>query len=493
MAISLSKIAQMLPGVLKATGTAIDLNGLFLTDSAYAPVGAVPSFASADEVKAYFGSASIEYTAATLYFAAYANKTQTPGKLFFSRFNTGEAAAFLRSGSHAVTTLAQLKLLTGTLVLTVDGTLKTSAVINLSGATSFDNAAALIETGIGASVDVVWDSVLKKFIITSATSGEESSITFANDGSLAVGLKLTEATGAVISQGAEPAVVEDIFTAILAKEQNWVTFSTTFAVTKDQANAFALWTNNQNHRFAYVPWDASGTAVVAGSTNPLVYDIINTYAYNDTSPVYGYPNHAANAMGFVAALNFNQANGRCSLNGRQVSGLLPMVSNDADYEAAKANGYNFYGKYAANAVETNQWTPGTITGDFAWLDAWAGQVWINAQLQAALVALFQQASNLPYATAGKARIESCMKPPIEQFRAWGGLTAGTNLDQSQLDQIRAITGVDVSDALMSDGYYIYIGPFTAAMRSQRTKPAVYFWYTDGGIIQGITVNSVEVQ
>ncbi|WP_258556063.1 hypothetical protein, partial [Klebsiella pneumoniae] len=27
MAISLSKIAQMLPGVLKATGTAIDLNG----------------------------------------------------------------------------------------------------------------------------------------------------------------------------------------------------------------------------------------------------------------------------------------------------------------------------------------------------------------------------------------------------------------------------------------------------------------------------------
>ena len=35
--------------------------------------------------------------------------------------------------------------------------------------------------------------------------------------------------------------------------------------------------------------------------------------------------------------------------------------------------------------------------------------------------------------------------------------------------------------------------FTAAMRAARTKPTVYFWYTDGGIIQGITVNSVEVQ
>ncbi|HBR0180343.1 TPA: DUF3383 family protein, partial [Klebsiella pneumoniae] len=113
MAISLSKIAQMLPGVLKATGTAIDLNGLFLTDSAYAPVGAVPSFSSADEVKAYFGSASIEYTAAVLYFAAFTGKTQMPGKLYFSRFNTAAVAAFLRSGSHAATTLAQLKLLSG--------------------------------------------------------------------------------------------------------------------------------------------------------------------------------------------------------------------------------------------------------------------------------------------------------------------------------------------------------------------------------------------
>ncbi|MEN5458760.1 DUF3383 family protein, partial [Klebsiella pneumoniae] len=118
---------------------------------------------------------------------------------------------------------------------------------------------------------------------------------------------------------------------------------------------------------------------------------------------------------------------------------------------------------------------------------------VNVQLQPALVALFQQASNLPYAAAGKARIESCMKPTIEQFRAWGGMTAGTDLDQSQIDQINAIAGVDVTDSLLAEGYYVYIGPFTPAMRAARTKPTVYFWYTDGGIIQGITVNSVEVQ
>lgn len=85
-----------------------------------------------------------------------------------------------------------------------------------------------------------------------------------------------------------------------------------------------------------------------------------------------------------------------------------------------------------------------------------------------------------------------MKPTIEQFRAWGGMTAGTDLDQSQIDQINAIAGVDVTDSLLAEGYYVYIGPFTPAMRAARTKPTVYFWYTDGGII-GITVNSTEVQ
>ncbi len=46
-------------------------------------------------------------------------------------------------------------------------------------------------------------------------------------------------------------------------------------------------------------------------------------------------------------------------------GVRPAADdrNDTDYEAAKANGYNFYGNYASNAVETNQ-APGSITGDY---------------------------------------------------------------------------------------------------------------------------------
>lgn len=172
MAIPITKDVKINPGVLSAGGTALDLNGLILTDSTYAPVGSVLSFTSDEDVGKYFGSASQEMSMATIYFSGYKGSTKQPGSLLFSQFNTDDVAAFLRSASMADVTLAQLKLLTGTIILTVDGTLVTSTSISLSAATSFDNAAALIKTGIGASVNVAWDSIVKAFVISSATDGQ---------------------------------------------------------------------------------------------------------------------------------------------------------------------------------------------------------------------------------------------------------------------------------------------------------------------------------
>ena len=201
MAIPLRKDVQINPGVLPAGGSALDLNGLILTDSAYAPVGGVLTFTSKDDVSKYFGSASNEFSMAEIYFQGYDNSSKTPGALLFARFNTEDASAWLRSGSMAAVTIDQLKLLSGVLTITVDGTAVTSASINLSSATSFAQAADLIETGIGSSVTVDFDTTQKAFIITSATDGATSTIGYAT-GTLSEGLKLTSATGAVVSQGA---------------------------------------------------------------------------------------------------------------------------------------------------------------------------------------------------------------------------------------------------------------------------------------------------
>ena len=192
MAIPLTKDVQINPGVLAAGGNAVDLNGLILTQSTYAPVGNVVTFSTKEDVAKYFGSGSTEYSMAAVYFNGYDNSTKKPGNLLFGQYNTAPVSAWLRSGSMANVTLDQLKLMSGTMTLTVDGTSHTSTNIDLSGATSFAAAADLIESAIGNSVVVAFDTTQKAFIIASDTTGAGSTITYAT-GDIATSLKLTAA------------------------------------------------------------------------------------------------------------------------------------------------------------------------------------------------------------------------------------------------------------------------------------------------------------
>jgi len=146
-----SSIVRVFPGVLAAAGLAAALTGLMLTTSTRAPIGSVPSFPNAPAVAAYFGSSSPEYAEAQVYFTGPDNSLTKPAALKYAQYNAGAVAAYLRGGSLATMTLAQLQALTGQLIVTIDGTTFTSSTINLSAATSFSNAATLIQTALGAS------------------------------------------------------------------------------------------------------------------------------------------------------------------------------------------------------------------------------------------------------------------------------------------------------------------------------------------------------
>ncbi|HCL5936744.1 TPA: DUF3383 domain-containing protein [Citrobacter freundii] len=492
MAIPLRKDIQINPGVLPAGGSALDLNGLILTDSAYAPVGSVITFTNKEDVAAYFGSASAEFSMAEIYFQGYDGSTKKPGSLLLARFNPASAAAWLRSGSMASVTLDQLKLLSGVLTLTVDGTAHTSASIDLSTATSFAQAADLIETGIGSSVIVTFDTTQKRFIITSATDGEESTITYAT-GTLSTGLKLTSATGAQLSQGADAAVVTNAMQAVLDSSQNWAIFSTSFAPTEQQALDFSAWVNGQNFRFGYVPFTLEESALVSGSTDTLAYKIIVVNDYANVVPVYGSQAHAASVLGYAASLDFERQEGRVPLKFRSLGGLLPEVNTSADYDALIANGYNFYGAYTANNYDTRYWADGTITGDFKWLDSFCFQIWMNANLMQDAIELFKSNRSLPYNTRGDAAIEASFAGTIEQGKTYGGIRTGIDLSASQIDEIKNAVGVDVAASIVSKGWYLYIPKATAEQRAARIRPGCSFYYTDGGSVQKITLASIMVQ
>ncbi|WP_312139804.1 DUF3383 domain-containing protein [Atlantibacter hermannii] len=492
MAISLREDVQINPGVLPAGGSAVDLNGLVLTDSQYAPVGSVPSFANKEDVGRYFGFTSTEYGMAAIYFNGYDGSTKKPGSLLFAQFNEAAVSAWLRSGSLSDMTLDQLKLISGTLILTVDGTVKTSTNIVLTAATSFAQAATIIKTALGSGVDVVYDTVQKAFIIKSSTTGAASTINYAT-GTAATALRFTAATGAIISQGADIANVPSLMVSVLDKTQNWALFTTSFECDEAQHLAFSSWVNSENYRFGYVAHYDEADAKVQGSTSTLTYKLIETYNYQNVLPVYGDQTYAASALGYAASLDFDRQEGRVPFKYREQSGLVANVTSSADCTALKANGYNFYGAYTANDFDTQYWAEGNITGDFKWFDSFCFQIWLNSRLMRNAIDLFKSNRSLPYNTRGDAAIEASFADTIEQGKVFGGIRTGIDLSASQRDEIKNAVGVDVAASIVSKGWYLYIPKATAQQRADRIRPGCSFYYTDGGSVQKITLASIMVQ
>lgn len=491
MTIPASDIVVVNPGVVGSGGNPLALNGVILSKNSLLPTAAVQSFASAEAVRNFFGPSSKEYELAQIYFLGFDNSTIKPGTLFFAPYVDANRAAWLQSGSLAGLSLADLQALSGVLTVSVDGASVTSGNINLATATSFSDAASKIAAGfVGGQVTCAWNAVNSTFTLTSATTGANSSIGYAT-GTLSAGLKFTQATGAILSQGAvadTPATAMDM---VKSKTQNWVDFMTLWEPDADGKEAFAVWTNAQNQRYAYVVWDTDAQAIVNGSTTCFGV-IAKGLAYDGVMPVYNTPELAAFVLGSVASIDFSRTNGRATAAFKSQSGFVPTVTDQQIAANLLANGYNFYGSYATANDQFNFLYNGQITGKWKWLDTFVNQVYLNAQFQLALLSLLTQVKSVPYNEAGYSLIRAAMIDPINQGLNFGSIRTGISLSESQKAQVNQAAGRDVATTIEQQGYYLQILDPGAQVRGNRGTPVINFWYTDGGAVQKINVASIDI-
>ena len=83
MAIPASHIVNVLPRVITGGSSDLELNGLLLTDNdIISATTLILSFPSARAVGEYFGTDSVEFGAADVYFTSFNNKFTAP-KAFF--------------------------------------------------------------------------------------------------------------------------------------------------------------------------------------------------------------------------------------------------------------------------------------------------------------------------------------------------------------------------------------------------------------------------
>ncbi|BAE74031.1 hypothetical protein SGGMMB4_01758 [Sodalis glossinidius str. 'morsitans'] len=491
--IPLQRDFSITPGVISAAGTALDMTGLLLTGNDLAPTGSVQAFSTQAAVGDYFGAASDEYTAAGLYFNGYDNATTRASTLLIGRFVTDEAgaSAWLVSGSFKGQPVTALQAVSGKLKLTVDGQSVTSSDINLSAVTSYDAAAAALETAIGNKVSVKWLSVQQRFRVSSVKAGADSTITFAS-GSAAAALKLTADSGAALSQGAAPSVVAETMDTLTRAHQNWVLFTTLFAPTTAQSLAFAAWATQQNYRFGYIAWDNTSAGTIANNPDCLAHQIMTVNGYQNVAMMYGDYRYAMTALAYAGSLNFDATHGRVSYKFRAFSGLPANVTDGTIADALASNGYTYYGRFGANNIVYHYASDGAISGAFKWLDTFLCQVWINANLLGAFATVFTQNQSFPFNEKGYTALRACVIDVAQKALNFGAIRTGITLDASQSQQVNNAVGKEISNTLYAEGWYLAIPPQSATNRTERKLTGAVFFYTDGSLIQHIRLASLDV-
>lgn len=374
------------------------------------------------------------------------------------------------------------------------GTYVTAFLTGTGGTGTYTVSASqtVASTAITASLPAVsYDAISGGFLITSSTTGAASTITFGS-GAAATSLNLTQATGAVTSQGAIAATEAGAMNAAVGQTQNFVSFATLWQPNTASKLAFAAWGNGQNNRYLYVFVDTDVTATQSNYTGAVQQ--MQAASYASYCPIYDPSDltKAAFVQGTIASIDPTQTNGRTNLTFRTQSGLAAGVTSQSVAAQLEANGFNYYGAFATATQAWNLFKPGIVGGPFKYADTWVDQVILNTQLQAALVNLLVTVKSVPYNDQGYGQIRQACTDPILAAVNFGAIRANVPLSGTQAAAVNAAAGAKIDDVLSSRGWYLQILAASPVVRAARGSPPMNLWYMDGGSVQQIAIASVAV-
>ena len=486
MTIPASQLVDITPRVIGGGLSGLSFVGTFLTKNTSLPTATAVPFYSQAEVGKYFGTSSTEYALAGNYFIADSNSSRKPDTLWIYRYVDTACAAFLR-GSSEPATLDQLKAVTsGSFKITIDGTAISATGLNFSAQTSLSGVASVIQTALQttlAGTTCVWDTNFKAFLITSPTTGVDSTITYA--GEAASGIDISDLLGlssGTLSQGSAATSLSDTMDGCVNSNSNFWSFMPVWDETDNEALGLAQWCNNQGVRFMYALVDKTSAGKTPNNTACLAYQVADYYG---VCCLYNTKALGAMAMGIGASIDPAQLNGRKTWAFKQQSGLEYTVNSASDAIALMNNGYNFYGNYATASNEFKLFQNGQISGIAKWLDTYYGQVFIKDGLQNAWLNAMISANTIPYNQSGYGVLRAAAMDTINTAVNAGFIREGVKLSEAQKAQVQSEAGLDISGTLETQGWYLQILDPTSQVRAERGTPVVNFWYMDGGSIQRI--------
>lgn len=489
------RIVSVVPSAIGTGGTPLAMSTMLVVPAGSPRVIGVREFGSAAEVGQFFGLSSDEKAFADRYFLGYEGATKVPTALLVVGAKESPQSAVLQSATMRGVELDAIKQ-AGDLVITVDGTAHTVS-IDLTGATSFSDAAASITAALTAATvpaSVAFVAPAQVFEITTTATGEAATISFGS-GDMAEVLRLREEDGAQLENGTDAMGIDELMTYALAETLNFAVITFLQELTLDQKKEMATWTTLRRSRFLSIIQDTAGAALVANNDASFGAWLKGT-EQDGTMPYYGTIEQIAAGCGGIAAIDFKRANGRRNFMFMRQAGLAATVTSEADYTALISNGYTFYAAFATANDRFQFQTNGAVAGKFVWADNYINQIYFNSQLQLALMTMLLAYGSIPYNDVGKSYHRAAVADPINEMVNFGGirpLIDPAALSEQQKSIINSQAGRDIIPDLLNKGWVVDIKTADAQTRGLRGSMPLTIWYTDGGSVQSINLASVNVQ
>ena len=443
----------------------------------------VKEYADLDELVVDFISSTEEYKAAAIHFG----QNPRPRKVKIGRQFLAAQAGSLRGGVASDVVGDYTGITDGIFDITINGTNRVIDAVNFTGDVTMADVAASIQTALQvalASTLCTWDATLKKFIITSPTTGPTSIVLPAVAGTAATGVDISTLLALTVDDEAKSVngiAIETMTAAWDASaifDPDFYFTAVTAAMSTQDIKDSGAWALSHVHQFFYTTADAN--ALVTSDTGNLGYYFKNL-SNRRTLGMYsgGSPYASQSPSARAGVVDFDQPNSTITLMYKQLPGVAVDELTSAQVAALQSYNLNYYvTRGGISVLENAKMADGTFQDEVHGLD------WFQAGLQNAIFAkLATTPTKIPQTDLGAAQIIDACNAFAKKTRN-NGLVAPGKWVGDAFGELK-------TNDFMPTGFYFAAGlvsDMSAADKAARKSPPI-----TGAILLAGAIHTVAVQ
>ncbi len=416
-----------------------------------------------DGVAEDFGTTAPEYLAAALFFS----QTPKPNLLYVGRWAQTATNAVLRGG--VLTPAEQLvsnftSITNGSFVIDVDGDEQVVTGLNFSGETNLNGIAAIVRAAL-TGVDVTWDAVSRRFIVTGVSSGTASELGYASAHSTGTDLSaLLKLTAAQASQPVDGMAAESLVAAVqsLADASNqWYGLTVATATPPGTSDHLAVagFIEGAGQSRIYGVTITSTTVLDTTLSTDLASQLKSLeYKRSFTQYSSSSPYAVASMYGRAFTVDFEANNTTITLKFKPEPGIAAETLTESQAATLKSRNCNVFVHYNNDTAIIQE---GVMSNGF-FFDEVHGTDWLQNAIQTDVYnLLYQSQTKIPQTDEGTHLIVTTIEKTMAR-------TVNNGLVAPGIWNVGGFGQLKQGDTL-TKGYYVFAPPVALQPQAEREK------------------------